>query len=281
MRSVLAIGCLMLLGMGSVATDAAGQQIQALKDQKEKRSYALGVEVGSTIRSRSVEVDQAVLFQGIKDALSGDRPLLPDEELRAILVDLQAELKRKMDAAEAERVLAESKLAEKNKREGEAFLSANKTKQGVVTLESGLQYRVLQAGEGNKPSADATVLCNYRGTFVDGTEFSDSYKLKQPLTLPLGRVIKGLKEALQLMPVGSKWQLFVPSQLAYGSRGMAPTIGPDAALIFEVELLEIKGNSPAAAMTPESRDALIKAALASKQRSAVASTKPASAPPAP
>ena len=268
-----------LLGFGLTATDAAEQEGRALKDQKEKRSYALGVEVGSTMRTRSMDVDQAVLFQGIKDALSGTRLLLTEDELRAVLVDLTAELKRKVDAAEAEKVLAESKLADKNNREGEAFLGANKTKAGIVTLSSGLQYKVLKAGDGKKPSEGDTVLCNYRGTFVDGTEFSDSYKTKEPLTLPLGRVIKGLNEALQLMPVGSKWQLFVPSQLAYGSRGMAPTIGPNAALIFEVELLEIKDKS--ATLTPESRDALIKAAMASKQQGAAArSAKAAKASPA-
>ena len=281
MKTRLAIGCIAVLGAGLTTAGAADQEGRTLKDQKEKRSYALGVEVGNTIRDRLVEVDQAVLFQGIKDALSGGSTLLSGGELSAILADLQADVKRKLDAAEAEKVLAENKLAEKNRREGEAFLASNRTKEGVVPLQSGLQYKVLKAGDGKKPSADDTVLCNYRGTFADGKVFTDSYRSKQPLTLPLGRVIKGLKEGLQLMPVGSKYQLFVPSHLAYGSRSMGPLIGPNATLVFEVELLEIMDKSSASAAAPDPRDALIKAALASKQQAAAGSTKPASASPAP
>jgi FKBP-type peptidyl-prolyl cis-trans isomerase FklB len=131
---------------------------------------------------------------------------------------------------------------ETNKKEGEAFLAANKTKEGVVTLPSGLQYKVLKAGTGPKPSANDSVVCNYRGTLLDNTEFDSSYKRGQPATFPVGKVIKGWTEALQLMPVGSKWQLFIPSELAYGPRGAGPDIGPNATLIFEVELLSIQGK---------------------------------------
>jgi len=274
------MGRVTMLGIGLTLTGAVGQEAQPLKDQKEKRSYALGVEVGNTIRNRSVDVDQAVLFQGIKDALSGGRALLSQEEVRAVLVDLQAELKRKLDAAEAEKVLAASKLAEKNKSEGETFLTANKTKAGVVTLESGLQYKILKAGIGKRPSSDDTVVCNYRATFVDGTEFNTTYKENKPVTFPLKQIIKGWQEALQLMPVGSKWQLFVPSQLAYGSRGSGSVIGPDATLIYEVELLEVKDPSIAAGLTPETRDALNKLAAAAKQRAADERAKAAGASPA-
>ena len=274
------MGRVTMLGIGLTLTGAVGQEAQPLKDQKEKRSYALGVEVGNTIRNRSVDVDQAVLFQGIKDALSGGRALLSQEEVRAVLVDLQAELKRKLDAAEAEKVLAASKLAEKNKSEGETFLTANKTKAGVVTLESGLQYKILKAGIGKRPSSDDTVVCNYRATFVDGTEFNTTYKENKPVTFPLKQIIKGWQEALQLMPVGSMWQLFVPSQLAYGSRGSGSVIGPDATLIYEVELLEVKDPSIAAGLTPETRDALNKLAAAAKQRAADERAKAAGASPA-
>jgi FKBP-type peptidyl-prolyl cis-trans isomerase FklB len=133
--------------------------------------------------------------------------------------------------------------AETNKKEGEAFLSANKTKPGVVALPSGLQYRVLKEGSGPKPTASDSVVCNYRGVLLDKTEFDSSYKRGQPATFQVGQVIKGWTEALQLMPVGSKWQLFIPSELAYGQRGAGNDIGPNATLIFEVELLSIAGKS--------------------------------------
>ena len=129
-----------------------------------------------------------------------------------------------------------------NKTEGETFLAANKNKEGVVTLPSGLQYKILKAGTGPKPTASDSVVCNYRGTLVNGTEFDSSYKRGQPATFPVNGVIKGWTEALQLMPVGSKWQLFIPAQLAYGERGAGPDIGPNATLIFEIELLSIQGK---------------------------------------
>ena len=134
-------------------------------------------------------------------------------------------------------------LGEANKKAGDTFLAANKTKTGVVALPSGLQYKVLQEGSGPKPAATDTVVCNYRGTLLDNTEFDSSYKRGQPATFPLNQVIRGWTEGLQLMPVGSKWQLFVPSELAYGARGAGGAIGPNATLIFEVELLSIQGKS--------------------------------------
>ncbi len=132
--------------------------------------------------------------------------------------------------------------AETNKKEGEAFLAANKTKPGVVTTPSGLQYKILKEGTGPKPTAADKVVCNYKGTLINGTEFDSSYKRGQPATFPVGQVIKGWTEALQLMPVGSKWQLFIPADLAYGERGAGNDIGPDSTLIFEVELLSIEGK---------------------------------------
>src|SRR6201996_6499938 len=134
-------------------------------------------------------------------------------------------------------------MAETNKKDGAAFLAANATKEGVVTLPSGLQYKILTAGTGPKPTASDSVVCNYRGTLLDNTEFDSSYKRGQPATFAVGQVIKGWTEALQLMPVGSKWQLFIPKDLAYGERGQGPDIGPNATLIFEVELLSIQGKS--------------------------------------
>jgi len=158
---------------------------------------------------------------------------LTDAEAQAALAELQAEVRKKQDA-EAQAA------AEANMKEGEAFLADNKTKEGVVTLPSGLQYKILTPGTGPKPTASDTVVCNYRGTFINGTEFDSSYKRGQPASFPVGQVIKGWTEALQLMPVGSKWQLFIPPDLAYGQRGAGGAIGPNATLIFEVELLSIK-----------------------------------------
>ncbi len=223
-----------LLGIVLLAGTAAAQNQQTLTDSKAKISYALGMDLGTQLKKQSVDIDPDIFFQGLKAALSGTNTLLTPEQAQAAITELQNQLRQKM--AEAAKV-----LAEKNKKEGEAFLAANKAKEGVVTLPSGLQYKILKAAEGPKPTADDTVVCQYRGTFVDGTEFDNSYKRPEPATFAVKGVIKGWTEALQMMPVGSKWQLFVPSDLAYGEAGRNP-IGPNAVLIFEVELLSVKGK---------------------------------------
>ena len=206
-----------------------------LKTQKDKVSYALGMNMGTNLHRQSVDVDPAILMQGLKDGMAGNKPLLTDEEARAVLMQLQEEM-RKKQAAQAQQA------GQTNKTEGEAFLAANKTKEGVVTLPSGLQYKILKQGTGPKPSASDSVVCNYRGTLINGTEFDSSYKRGEPATFPVGQVIKGWTEALQLMPVGSKWQLFIPSGLAYGEHGAGADIGPNSTLIFEVELLSIQSK---------------------------------------
>jgi FKBP-type peptidyl-prolyl cis-trans isomerase len=210
------------------ATKSGGSM--ALTTQKEKASYAIGMNIGAGLHKDSVDVDPNILAQGLKDGMSGAKPQLTDEEMKAALTALQAEVQKKQEAK-----------IEVDKKLGEEFLAANKTKEGVVTLPSGLQYKILKEGTGAKPTAADTVLCNYRGTLVDGTEFDSSYKRGEPATFGVGQVIHGWTEALQLMPVGSKWQLFVPSDLAYGPRGR-PGIEPNAMLIFEVELLSIQGK---------------------------------------
>jgi FKBP-type peptidyl-prolyl cis-trans isomerase len=207
------------------------QPVPALTTLKDKFSYALGMDIGTNLHRQSVEVDPDMLAQGMKDALAGSATRLTPEEAQAALSEVQTELRKKQ----------EEKMAA-NKTEGGAFLAANKTKEGVVTLPSGLQYKILQAGTGPKPAASDSVVCNYRGTLIDGTEFDSSYKRGQPATFPVSGVIKGWTEALQLMPVGSKWQLFVPSDLAYGTRGAGSNIGPNSTLIFEVELLSIQAK---------------------------------------
>jgi len=208
----------------------AAQPSGQFKDLKEKFSYAFGANIGSGLRRQAVDVDPAAFEQGLKDGLAG-KPALSEEEIKAAFNEMQAQMRTKEQA-----------MAGDNLKAGEAFLEANKSKPGVVTLASGLQYKILVAGNGPKPRAVDTVVCNYRGTLIDGTEFDSSYKRGEPATFPLARVIKGWTEALQLMPVGSKWQLFVPASLAYGERSPGPEIPPNSTLIFEVELISIQGQ---------------------------------------
>ena len=208
--------------------------VLTLKTQKDKASYAIGLNIGKSMHKDSVDVDTAILLRGLKDGLAGAKPMLTDDEARAAMVALQADLRKKQE----EKMVVQG---EANKKEGDAFLAENKTKDGVVTLPSGLQYKILTEGTGPKPSAADTVVCNYKGTLIDNTEFDSSYKRGQPATFPVSGVIKGWTEALQLMPVGSKWQLFIPSELAYGARGgPGGGIGPNATLVFEVELMSIQ-----------------------------------------
>jgi FKBP-type peptidyl-prolyl cis-trans isomerase len=210
-----------------------------LKTDKDKESYAIGLNIGKSIHRDGVDVDPNILSRGMKDALSGAKPALTDDEAKAVMMSLQTRV-RKQQAEEAQ-VAAEAakKAGEANKAAGDAFLAANKTKEGIVTLPSGLQYKILTQGTGPKPTAADTVVCNYKGTLLDNTEFDSSYSRNQPLTIPVSGVIKGWTEALQLMPVGSKWQLFIPSDLAYGPQAKGP-IGANSTLIFEVELLSIQ-----------------------------------------
>jgi len=190
--------------------------------------------IGKNLKRDSVEVDPAVLYRALKDAYTGSKLLLTDEEAKTALTTLQSEVRAKEEAKT-------KAAAVENKKTGEAFLAANKTKEGVVTLPNGLQYKIIKEGTGPKPTAEDTVLCHYRGALVDNTEFDSSYKRGEPLKIPVGGVIKGWTEAIQLMPVGSKWQLFIPSDLAYGERGAPGSpIGPNSTLVFEVELISIE-----------------------------------------
>jgi FKBP-type peptidyl-prolyl cis-trans isomerase FklB len=211
-----------------------------LTTRKQKFSYALGMDIGTkvggSLKQQSVDVDPALVSQGLKDAMAGSKTRLTQEEAQTVLKEMQGEVNKQRQ----EKMAA---IAAKNKAEGDAFLAANKSKEGVVTLASGLQYKILTAGTGPKPTATDTVVCNYRGTLINGKEFDSSYKTGKPATFGVGQVIPGWTEALQLMPVGSKWQLFVPSSLAYRDRGAGAEIGPDSTLIFEVELLSIQEKS--------------------------------------
>jgi FKBP-type peptidyl-prolyl cis-trans isomerase FklB len=218
------------------AAPAKSSATLVLKTQKEKASYAVGMNIGKGMRKDALDVDSAILLRGIKDGFAGSKPLLSDQEMQAAFAALQDEMTKKQQAMKMQ-------AADTNKTQGETFLAANKAKPGVVTLASGLQYKILKEGTGPKPLAGDSVVCNYRGTLIDGTEFDSSYKRGQPVTFPVGRVIKGWTEALQLMPVGSKWQLFIPADLAYGDRGAGQDIGPNATLIFEIELISIQGKT--------------------------------------
>jgi FKBP-type peptidyl-prolyl cis-trans isomerase FklB len=225
---------------GTAAKTPAGAATQhhaaaaplVLKTDKDKQSYAIGMNIGKSIHRDGVDVDPNILLRGMKDALAGGKTVLTDDEAKAVMTNLQAEMRKQ--AAEKAQLAGEA-----NKKAGDAFLTENKTKDGVVSLPSGLQYKILTQGTGPKPTATDTVVCNYKGTLLDKTEFDSSYSRNQPLTIPVGGVIKGWTEALQLMPVGSKWQLFIPSDLAYGPQTKGP-IGPNSTLIFEVELVSIQ-----------------------------------------
>jgi FKBP-type peptidyl-prolyl cis-trans isomerase FklB len=203
-----------------------------LKTQKDKISYAIGMNIGAGMKKDGLDIDPNVLSQGIKDALAGTKPLMTEAEAQAVMTEFRTEMMKKKQE-EAQRV------GDANKQQGQQFLAANKGKEGVVTTASGLQYKILKEGTGPKPTATDTVTVNYRGTLINGTEFDSSYKRNEPATFGVGQVIKGWTEALQLMPVGSKWQLFIPSDLAYGERSPGAEIGPNSTLIFDVELLSI------------------------------------------
>jgi FKBP-type peptidyl-prolyl cis-trans isomerase FklB len=203
----------------------------ALKTEKDKASYAIGMSMAKGMKAQGVDIDPAILARGLKDGLAG-KPQLTDDEAQAALAELQKTVRAQQEA--------KTKIeADVNKKEGDAFLAANKAQSDVVTLPSGLQYKVLKAGTGAKPSKDDTVVCNYKGTLLNGKEFDSSYKRGQPATFPVSQVIPGWTEALQLMPVGSKWQLWIPANLAYGPRAAGPDITPNSTLVFEVELESI------------------------------------------
>jgi FKBP-type peptidyl-prolyl cis-trans isomerase FklB len=221
------------LGILFLASQVSAEENLVLKNQKDKVSYIIGMEIGKNFKKQSIDIDPDILTKGIKDAISGGKPLLTEQEIQENMVTFQKEMMAKQEE------LAK-KLGENNKKEGEAFLAENKKKDGVKTLPSGLQYKVTKAGTGKKPKLTDTVTTQYRGTLIDGTEFDSSYRRGQPVSFPVTGVIPGWTEALQLMEEGAKWQLFIPPNLAYGERGAGRDIGPNATLIFEIELVSIQ-----------------------------------------
>ena len=204
-----------------------------LKTTQDSVSYAIGMNIGKNFKAQKVDVSVNVVAKGIQDILDSSKVMMTEEQAQACMMAFQQRMIAKQQA-EA------SVTGEKNKKDGEAFLAATKNKEGVKTTASGLQYKVITMGNGPKPTADQTVTVHYKGTTIDGKEFDSSYKRGKPATFGVGQVIKGWTEAVQLMPVGSKWELYIPSELAYGERGAGENIGPNSTLVFEVELLSVK-----------------------------------------
>jgi FKBP-type peptidyl-prolyl cis-trans isomerase FklB len=222
----------------------AQEKSPPLKDQKDKVSYSIGLNIGSNLGRQNVEINPEALTAGVKDAIAG-KPQLTQDQIKEVMTAFEKDMQQKQKAA-----------GEKSAAEGKTFLEENKKKEGVKTTASGLQYKVIKEGTGAQPKATDTVTVNYRGTLIDGKEFDSSYKRGQPATFPLSGVIKGWTEGLQLMKTGSKYQLFVAPDLAYGDRTVGPDLSPNSTLIFEVELLDVKppapaGTSPAAPPAPQ------------------------------
>jgi len=223
---------IVLCGLGCMVMQAGAEEIVALKTKKDMLSYGIGVSVAKNFRQQETDVDMDLLVKGLKDGLTGTKLLMPEKELRKVLNIYQGEVRQKT-------VLSKRIAAEENKKKGEAFLLKNETRDGVIALPNGMQYRILKTGDGRKPLESDMVLCNYRGSLLDGTEF-DATEAGRPATLKVSSLISGWKEALKLMSAGSKWQIAIPPQLAYGERGVGSDIGPNETLLFEVELVAIK-----------------------------------------
>jgi FKBP-type peptidyl-prolyl cis-trans isomerase FklB len=257
MKHLILLICLALIGsplfgqqkspeQKSLARKSPEQNPSAAKPDMDKVSYSIGLQIGSNLqkqaealKKQNVQINDDALVNGLKDALAG-KPQLTNDQVRSTLMTFEQDMTQKQQAA-----------GEKNNAEGEKFLAENKKKDGVKTTPSGLQYKVIKEGSGPQPKETDTVVANYRGTLINGTEFDSSYKRGQPATFPLNRVIKGWTEGLQLMKVGSKYQFFVPANLAYGVQQMGPDIGPNSTLIFDVELVGIQpAGSPAPSATP-------------------------------
>ena len=225
--------CIVLLCLVVMTIQLSAQKKTTLKTEKDKVSYIIGTDIAKNLKKQGIDIEPDMLFKGLKDEFTDQKLVLSDSEIQQVMLAFQQEMMAKQSKQAGE-------AAEKNQKEGADFLAANKKKDSVITLPSGLQYKVLVEGSGKTPTISDTVTTNYRGTLIDGTEFDNSYKRGEPATFPVRGVIPGWTEALQHMKVCAKWLLYVPSNLAYGEQGAGQTIGPNATLIFEVELLSIK-----------------------------------------
>ncbi|MBA2271355.1 MAG: FKBP-type peptidyl-prolyl cis-trans isomerase [Chthoniobacterales bacterium] len=223
-----------------LAVPAFAQNQGDLKTEKDKVSYSIGLDIGTTFKKQAMDIDPAALLRGLQDATTGAKPLLTDDQVKETMTAFSKSMMEKQTVASKE-------AAEKNGAAGEKFLSENKGKEGVKTTASGLQYKVLKEGNGPSPKETDIVETHYKGTLLNGTEFDSSYKRNEPASFPVNRVIKGWTEALQMMKVGSKYELWIPPSIGYGERGAGQDIGPNETLHFEVELLGIKAGDPASA----------------------------------
>jgi FKBP-type peptidyl-prolyl cis-trans isomerase FklB len=215
-------------------TKPVAEKTLTLTTQLDKVSYAIGVQIAKSMVQDGIDLNVDILAKAMKDAFAGAKLLMTQDEMQKTMIQLTNDVRQKQTQLQAA-------AAEKNKKDGEAFLAENKKKPDVITLPSGLQYKIIKAGTGKKPVRTDTVECNYRGTLLDGTEFDSSDRHPPgPSSFQVGRVIPAWTEALLLMPVGSKWQLFIPSAIGYGEAGNGPDIGPNATLLFDIELLTIK-----------------------------------------
>jgi FKBP-type peptidyl-prolyl cis-trans isomerase FklB len=224
--------CITALIIAFFVSQVAAETV-SLKSEKGKRSYSIGNDIGNNLKKQPFEVDADLLARGLKDALTGKKTAMTDQEMKDVLTALQKELM-------AKRVSQIKEISDKNKKDGEAFLAENKKKPGIITLPDGLQYKIIQEGTGKIPVLTDKVKVNYKGSIIDGTEFDSSYKRGEPLVYDIAKFIPGWKEALTLMKVGSKWEIYVPSELAYGEPGSGQVIGPNSVLIFEMELISIE-----------------------------------------
>jgi FKBP-type peptidyl-prolyl cis-trans isomerase FklB len=211
-----------------------------LKTENDKISYSIGFSMGSRFKMDELDLNFEIFQQGIKDGFTASKQILSEEEIKKTMMGFQQKMMAKKQAEHIKEMEERKNQGEANKEKGTAFLEGNKIKEGIVTLESGLQYKILKPGTGASPKATDTVKCNYKGTTIDGKEFDSSYKRGEPATFALNRVIKGWTEGLQLMKEGGKWQFFIPSELAYGEKGAGENIGPNEVLIFDIELLGIE-----------------------------------------
>lgn len=225
----------MALALGICGVALAADDQPALKSDLDKASYAIGSNIGKRFKTQGLELNNAAFTLGFKEAITGAQPTLSEEDAKLALAAFEKLMTEKQETEMKEQVT-------KNQKEGEAFLADNAKKEGVKTTASGLQYKVVKAGDGKKPKANETVKVHYRGTLLNGKEFDSSYERNEPITFPLDQVIPGWTEGVQLMPVGSKYMFYIPGKLAYGERGAPPTIGPNSTLVFEVELLGIEAD---------------------------------------
>lgn len=216
-----------------LAAPAFAQEKNELKNEKDKVSYSIGLDIGTTFKKQDMDIDPAALLKGLQDGAAGTKPLMSEEQVKETMTAYSKSMMEKQGAAAKE-------AGAKNQAAGDKFLAENKAKEGVKTTPSGLQYKVLKEGNGPSPKETETVETHYKGTLLSGKEFDSSYARNEPASFPVNRVIKGWTEALQMMKIGSKYELWIPPTLGYGERGAGQDIGPNETLHFEVELLGIK-----------------------------------------